>query len=827
MPPDRVDAGMLAPYRVLDLTDAKGQPCGKLLADLGADVIKVEPPEGDPARRRGPFVDDVPGPDRGLYWLTYNANKRSYAVDLETEAGRERFRRLVATVDIVIESFRPGWMGGVGLDYARLAAINPGLVLVSISAFGQEGPHRDYQAPDIVAWAMGGPMSICGEVDGPPAQISDNNQSFLAASCDAASGALLALLQRELTGRGQQVDVSIQEAVIRSAFQVTPSWDMMGCRLPRETRPAPSDLRWLWRCLDGWVMWMPYLGPRTSVRSAGFFDWLRATGAGADLLSLDWEAMNPSGLTREDLAPIEQSTARVFANHTKAELYEAAASFEFTLYPVATAAETLASPQLRARGFWEDLPHPALGRSLPLPGAFARATRTPPSLRSAAPRIGEHTAAVDAELDGASTSATASASVVAAPEVCSRAVDRAPPPPPLAGVKVLDFSWFMVGPMTIKVLADYGADVVHIESSTRVDAQRTAGPFRDGIRDPELSGDYGQVRTSQRSIMLNIAQPQGRDTALRMAAWADVVVDNFAPGVMDRLGLGEQALRAVNPELIILSCSGQGQSGPRRGSKGGGGHYAALAGFNELTGWPDREPGYISTYTDFIAPRFSVPLILGALDYRRRTGLGQSFEVSQYEAAVHWLAPSVLDYAVNGRVAQRLGNRQPDAAPHGAYRCRDGRWCVIAVTNAEEWDAFRQAIGEPAWTQESRFETHAGRKQHEDALDALVEQWTRQRTPAKVMNTLQWAGVPAGVVQGGEELLELDPQLQARGFWHALDHPTLGRYHAPQHAFQLSDTPCVVRRSRLIGEDTAEILRDVLRLSGAEIGDLAAAGVLQ
>ena len=677
MPPHAADAGMLAPYRVLDLSDETGQSCGKLLADLGADVIKVEPPGGDPSRRRPPFVDDEPGPERGLYWLACNANKRSFEADLETDAGRARFRRLVATADLVVESFAPGRMAGWGLDFPRLAAINPGLVLVSISPFGQHGPHRDYRGPDIVTWAMSGLMSVCGEPDGPPAQVSDNAQSYFAAGGDAAAGALLALLQRRRSGRGQHVDVSIQESVIRSSFQVAASWDMTGRNLPRAERPSQTPMPWVWRCRDGYVVWLQAVGP--GARAAGFFAWLRAIGEGADLLALDWEAMVPYQEPPADWGAVVAATGAVFAKYTKAALYEAAVQYGFALYPVADAADTMASVQLQARGFWRDVPHPALDRAIRLPGPFARATRTPLRVPRAAPRLGEHTAEILAALPTEPDSA---------PVAPATATDRAETPGvamPLAGIKVLDLSWFMVGPMTTKVLADYGADVLHVESSVRIDGQRTSGPFRDGVRDPERCSDYGQVRTNQRSIMLDISRPRGRDVVLRMAAWADVVVNNFSAGAMDRLGLGYEAFRARNPAIIYLGCCGQGQTGPHRHSKGGGGHYAALAGFNHLTGRPDDPPGYLSAYTDFIAPRFNVALLLAALDYREWTGLGQSFDVSQYEASMHWLGPTLLDYSVNGRVAGRQGNRQPDAAPHGAYRCRDDRWCVIAVRGEAEW----------------------------------------------------------------------------------------------------------------------------------------------
>ena len=229
---------MLAPYRVLDLTDERGQFAGKLLADLGADVIKVEPPQGDPARNRGPFVDDIPGPDRSLRWLAWNANKRSVTLDLSDAAGRDRFLYLAQSADFVLESFAPGRMDGLGLGYEALSEANQRLILVSISPFGQSGPYRDYQATDIVFWAMSGNMSISGESSGPPAHISDDCQSFLHAGGDAAIGALIALTQRARTGRGQHVDLSIQEATSRGLYQITGSWDMTGRNLARGERPT-------------------------------------------------------------------------------------------------------------------------------------------------------------------------------------------------------------------------------------------------------------------------------------------------------------------------------------------------------------------------------------------------------------------------------------------------------------------------------------------------------------------------------------------------------------------------------------------------------------
>ena len=756
-------SGMLSPYRVLDLTDEQGQACGKLFADLGADVIKVEPPGGDPARRRGPFVDDESGPDRSLRWLAWNANKRSVSLDLNDAGGRDQFLRLAPSADFVLESWAPGYLDQLGLGYETLAQVNPRLILVSISPFGQSGPYRDYEATDIVCWAMSGFMSIAGEGERPPAQISDNAQSFLNACGDAAIGALIALEQRRQTGRGQHVDVSAQEATARATFQISASWDLNRRNLARGELATPGSSA-LDVALPRRVRGLGLLRGSgfPSRRLAGFFRWLDEIGEGQELCAVDWDNLPLAEMSDDDWERLRLPIAALFVDRTKQELYDAAIRYDFALFPSATTADTLASEQLRARDFWRDVDHPGLGRqhSLARRDCARRPSRS--GRDSSRTPIGEHNDEVFAELRRCGSVETVSdPAVVAAPK-------------PLAGIKIADFGWFMVGPMTVKPFADYGADVVHVESSIRIDAQRLSGPFQDDVPDPERCADYAQVRTGNRSIAIDLNTAEGLAIAKRLVAWADIAFNNFAAGAMERFGLGHETLRALNPGLIVLSCNGQGQDGPHAASKGGGGHYAALAGLNEITGWADGEPGYLSAYTDFIAPRFNAPLLLAALDHRRRTGEGQYFDVSQYEAAAHWLTPSLLDCAVNGRVAERMGNRQPDAAPHGVYRCAAGRWCVIAVTNDAEWRALCGAMQRPALADDPRFATLQSRKANEDDLDRIVEDWTLEREARGVMDLLQRLGVAAGIVQTGEDLLEHDPQLRHRGFYQRLDHPALG-----------------------------------------------------
>ncbi len=398
----------------------------------------------------------------------------------------------------------------------------------------------------------------------------------------------------------------------------------------------------------------------------------------------------------------------------------------------------------------------------------------------------------------------------------------------LEGIKVADFTWVWVGPQTTKILSDYGAEVVKIEGRTRPDPERVSRPYRDGIAGLNRGGSYNQYNTGKLSVAINLAHPRGVEVARRFVAWADVVVENFAGGAMRRMGLGYEELRKVKPDIIMLSSCMQGQTGPHATHPGYGNQLTGLSGFTHIAGWPDRGPVDIGAYTDFIAPRFNALAILAALDYKRRTGKGQYLDMSQFEDSIHFVAPLVLDYVVNHRVADRMGNRCTGAAPHGAYRCRsEDRWCAIGVFNDEEWVNFSRVIGSLAWTKDARFATLLGRKQNEDELDKLVEEWTVNYSAEEVMTRMQAAGVGAGVLQTGEDLLEHDPQLKHRRLFCELDHPEVGKYRPAGPPFILSKVPCEIRRSPLLGEHNEYALKKILGMSDDEIAELVIDGVIE
>ena len=297
---------------------------------------------------------------------------------------------------------------------------------------------------------------------------------------------------------------------------------------------------------------------------------------------------------------------------------------------------------------------------------------------------------------------------------------------------------------------------------------------------------------------------------------------------MKRIGLGYDELKNVKPDIIMLSACAQGQTGPHANHPGAGPQLSALIGLDHITGWPDRKPVDLTQQTDFIVPRFGVLAIMAALLYRHRTGKGQYIDMSQYENGVHFMTPLILDYAVNHRVASRMGNRLAYAAPHGAYRCRgEDRWCAIAIFTDGEWESFCKVIGSPAWSRAAKFTTILSRKEKEEEMDRLVEEWTINHSAEEVMSLMQAAGVAAGVLETGEDLLEHDPQLRHRHLFWELVHPEIEKYRAPGPSLVLSKSPCELQRAPLLGEHNEYALKDILGMSDEEIAELVMEGVLE
>lgn len=398
----------------------------------------------------------------------------------------------------------------------------------------------------------------------------------------------------------------------------------------------------------------------------------------------------------------------------------------------------------------------------------------------------------------------------------------------LDGVKIVDFGWIGVGPMSVRELAWHGATVVRVECHRRPDPLRMGSPFKEGRPGIDRSAFFTLANPNKYGISLDITMPKGKEIAKRLVMWADIVAEGYVPGVMSKLDLDYESVRKIKPDIIYLSTSQQGQTGPHARFEGVGLQMTSSAGFTHLTGWPDRGTGGVwAAYTDFIAPWYIIVCLIGALLYRQRTGKGMYLDNSQFETAVTFLAPAILDYTVNGRVWNRMGNQIPYAAPHSAFPCRGAdRWCAIAVFSDEEWRAFCNVMGNPRWSQDPKFATLLGRKENEEELNRLVGEWTANFVAEEVVALMQGAGISAGVVNKPQDLFE-DPQLKHRQQFQFMEHPVIGRhaYHAP--AYRLSETPFEARvPAPCLGQHNEYVFKEILGMSDDEIADLLAEGVI-
>ena len=400
---------------------------------------------------------------------------------------------------------------------------------------------------------------------------------------------------------------------------------------------------------------------------------------------------------------------------------------------------------------------------------------------------------------------------------------------PLEGLKILDFFWVVIGPLTTSYLVEYGATVVRIESQGRPEVLRTAPPFGGGERGINRSAYYANYNINKYGFGLNMSHPKAVDIVKRFVPWADVVTENFTPGTVEKWGLSYEELRNVKSDIIMISASMLGRGGPYSRQPGFGPVLSSLSGMTGLTGWPDRAPSNpYGAYTDFVVPRFSLPTLLAALDYRRRTGKGQHIDISQLEASLHFMAPPVLDYANNQHNQERVGNRHATAAPHAVYPCQgDDCWIAIACMTEAEWQGLCQVMGHPDWTQEERFATLFNRKSNEEALDKRIGAWTQGWEAHHLMRTLQAASVPAGAVLKNKEVVE-DPQLNHRGHFVYMDHPGVGRHPVQRSEFRLSDAQAEFKwAAPTMGQHTVQVCKEILGMEDGEINALIEENVLE
>ncbi|MPY91546.1 MAG: hypothetical protein GEV08_00365 [Acidimicrobiia bacterium] len=811
---------MLSDYRVLDLTDERGHLAGLILRQLGAEVIAIEPPGGSSARALGPFAGDVEGPERSLHHWAYNRGKKSVVLDLDSDDGREQLRRLASGADILFESARPGEMAARGLGYDELSRLNPALVYVSITPFGSDGPKAGWVAPDLVVQAAAGNMVLTGDKDRAPLRAGGTlPQAMHNAASEAAGAALIALFERQArSGLGQHVDMSAQQSInqaSQSMMLAKPLGAAVTTRIAGGANLQGIDIQLMWPCKDGHASVTLLFGVGFARFTQRLMDWVHEEGfcdeATRDKDWLEYPMMLLDG--REPVPEynrLKQCLTDFFATKTKAELLDAAMTRRVLITPVWTTAEVVASEQLASREYWEDVDHGDLG-SFRYPGAFAKFSATPLPALPAAPRLGAHTETVLAEADRH-------------PHVV---VDEPNPSTarPLEGVKVLDLMWAMAGPAAARVLADYGAEIVRVESVNKMDVARTLQPFRDDVTDPENSGLWNNMNAGKSGLALDMSRPGAKDVIWDLVEWADVVLESFSPRAMSAWGLDYEHLRARKPGLVMASSCLMGQTGPLAMLAGFGTMAAAISGFFYPVGWVDRAPcGPLGAYTDYTSPRWLVAAIMGALEHRRATGEGQYIDLSQAESALHLLAPAVLDRTVNGRIWERAGNRDLVYAPQGAYpSAGDDAWLAISCTDDAAWASLAGLLGRD----DLGGLPVAERRARHDELDGLIAGWTAGQDGDELVRLLQGRGIAAHVVQNSPEFCE-DPQVRHRGHFVEVSHAKQGTTVVEASRFRLSRTPATFSHGGpTFGEQTFEVLTELLGYDVDRIADLAAAELLE
>ncbi len=822
---------------MVELTDGvAGAYAGRLLALAGAEVIKVEPPQGDVVRHWGPFPGDDPGEvvaEQSALHLHLNTNKRSVVADLTQADGREFVAELAARADVVLDSFAPG-RAPDGLDAESLRATKPGLVVTSITDFGQDGPYAEagYRASEIVHYAMAGPMHATGVAEREPVKLAGHLISYQCGTM-AAVATLAALAVAEQNGTGTHVDVAnfeTQAGSIDRRMVFLQQFLYNGRTVGRDPAGAQGLLpTGIYPASDGWLQIAtppPYADRLVATLDDPML---------AELLS------DPAWVTNPDVPDlVEGALYGWLAERTTDQAMAEAQPHHWPVTAVRTTPEVLADGHFDERGVFVSVDHPVAG-TLRQPGPPIRFAGIEATLRPA-PLLGQHNEEVRTELAGpspASESGSASTSESGASDIVSR-------PLPLEGVRVLDLTMVWAGPYTTMLLGDLGADVIRVEDARLYNGTRGALPRPPREQLDALGwlcaypddepGQWPWNRNAffniharnKRSATVDLLRQEGREAFLRLVEKSDVLIENNAVGVMDKLGLSWEELHERNDQLIVLRMPALGLTGPRSTYVGFGANFEALCGLTSLRGYSDGDLTLTGSvyYMDTASGAAGAFAALAALRRRQSTGVGELVELAQGENMLNLIGEYLIDADRRGEGLPPPGNRHLTNAPQGAYPCADSdRWVVLSVDSDSAWSGLKRAMGSPPWAEDGRFATATGRRQHHDEIDEQLAQWTAPLDRWEVTRLCQAEGVIAGPVMDEADAVS-DPQLRARGFFRSNGSDEVGWHDYPSHLWHW-DGPDM-RHEGLCAFAAAndDVWRNVANLDDAEMAELEANGHL-
>jgi crotonobetainyl-CoA:carnitine CoA-transferase CaiB-like acyl-CoA transferase len=792
--------GALSHIRIVELGDIPASYATRLLADLGADVIKVEPPGGDPNRLLPPFAGNREDPERSLTFINANTNKRSIVLDLENSAeDRETFGKLLVSADLFVEATLLGFLEGFGFNDERLRQDFPNLVIVSLTPFGRTGPYRNYKGSDAIANATGG--FLFGQGDDKKGQCTaPSHLAYQVTACVAATLGLAGIRHARLTGAGQRIDVSLQETL---TFTNSSSVARYTRENRLERRPGSKNYGGagtnIYRCKDGRYVHFTTNMPHMWREFAQ--NWM----TDKVLAGPEWENPKYRDAHSEEISKafaefIGQFTADEFANEAQRRHLAAA--------PLNTVGEFVGCEQVRSRQWLQEIEHPLIG-CYKAPGFPMRLSLTPMRIRRPAPLLGQHQDEILAELKNRT---------VKAPRELSD--QQRAQRPMLEGLRMADLTQQYAGPLGTTILAYYGMEVVKIETNVIPSKERDAAVHADMNR-----GKLG--------CTINLRHSEGKELFKQLISVSDVVVDNFSSGVLERLGFSFEALQQINPRIVQAVMPGWGLTGPLKSWVAWGWQLLAYNGIMRLWGYPDSpmESRCKIAWPDRVGAVTMTLGVLAALEYQKRTGQGQFVEAGMLEAQGAMMGPAILDYTVNGHEWDALGYREvlgEAYAPYGCYPCRgEDNWIIIACKTDEEWQSMVRLIGKSSWAADPRFATKSGRKEHRDEIDANLSQWTRRWTPRQAFRLIQEAGVAAGIPMSGEDLY-YDIHLRERGHivetetepWGKITHHGLPGIPSLSYASAARPAPW-------IGAHNDKVFGKILGLSGEKIEELKKAEAIK
>ncbi len=807
---------MLEGFRVIDLsTDVAGAFGTKLLALNGADVIKVEPPQGDPTRCAG--TDSSGDPDSSVLYAHLNTDKRSVVLDVENAEHRSILRQLLTSAHVVVESGYPGEWGAKGIDLAKIARERTSLILCSVTPYGQDGPQAHWRATALTAAASGGQMGLCGEPGRPPLKTA-GHQAYYQTGLHVFASTLHALLAAQRSGIGDQIDISIQEAQAAALEGAGPNAMVHSTDAER----GGNQMRASWGiypCADGYV---------------GVNAMRRQTSAVYRCIGHPELADDPEFL---DILvnPLHNELVQALilewtASRTGEEIYEASQEHRAPFALIPEPEQLLASKHLEETGFWQEVDHPVLGlHRLPGSPILIDGKR---ALPARAPLLGEHTAAVLSELSAARPHLE--------PEAKATSL---PPPLPLDGIRVIDLTQVWAGPYATRFLADMGADVIHIEGPAFPDAIRGVGRS-DEARAYDKSAYFNEYNRNKRGLSLDIQRPEGLAVLRRLVRNADVVIENWSVGVAERLGIGYEELKQVNPRLVFVQMPAFGKTGPEAERVGFGPTIEQMGGLVALQGYADEEPHKSGiSYGDPTGGTVAAGATAMGLLRREKKGTGAHMVIAQRDNMLGLIGEYFVAASIGRPLSERLGSRDPHWAPHNVYRTRDdsGRsggtmpgsppvefretWLSLAVDSDAAWEALRSVVADPR-LDDARYATAEDRKASEDLIDEVIAQWAQDRDPQEAAQALQAVGVPASPVLTPLMLLA-DAHLETRGFYPTVQHPVAGSHRTTHPVWRMGRRPISqLRPAPSFGEHNLVVLREVAGLSDSEIDALAEAGVI-